>query len=93
MIELLQPGFADRAAELGLEDAALGYDAEPPTIATLEARLDRDIERGTTGAGPHLDEISQSAPATRDLRTFGSQGEQRLAVLALLLAEAELISG
>ncbi len=91
VIELLQPGFADRAAELGLEDASLGYDAELPTISTLEARLDRDIERGTTGAGPHLDEIAVRSGA-RDLRTFGSQGEQRLAVLALLLAEAELIA-
>ena len=27
----------------------------------------------------------------RDLRQFGSQGEQRLAVLSLLLAEAELL--
>ena len=90
-IELLQTGFSERAAELGLEDASLGYDAEPPTIATLEARLDRDIERGTTGAGPHLDEIAVRS-GERDLRTFGSQGEQRLAVLALLLAEAELIT-
>ena len=30
-------------------------------------------------------------PAPRELRSYGSQGEQRLAVLALLLAEAELI--
>ena len=29
--------------------------------------------------------------AERDLRQFGSQGEQRLAVLSLLLAEAELL--
>jgi DNA replication and repair protein RecF len=28
----------------------------------------------------------------RELRAFGSQGEQRLAVLALLLAEAELLT-
>jgi DNA replication and repair protein RecF len=28
----------------------------------------------------------------RDLRSFGSQGEQRLALLALLLAEAETIA-
>ena len=91
MIELLQPGFAARAAELGLEDASLGYDAELPTIATLEARIDRDIERGTTGVGPHLDEIAVRS-GDRDLRAFGSQGEQRLAVLALLLAEAELIT-
>ncbi len=29
----------------------------------------------------------------RDLRSFGSQGEQRLAVLSLLLAEAEVLAG
>ncbi len=91
VIELLQPGFAERAAELGLADASLGYDAELPTIESLETRLERDIERGTTGAGPHLDEIAVRS-GERDLRTFGSQGEQRLAVLALLLAEAELIA-
>ena len=91
VIELLQPGFAERAGELGLPGVSLGYDAEPPTIALLEERLARDIERGTTGAGPHLDEIAIRS-GDRDLRTFGSQGEQRLAVLALLLAEAELIA-
>ncbi len=91
VIALLQPAFAERAAELGLDDASLGYDAEPPTISALEARLDRDIERGVTGVGPHLDEIAVRS-GCRDLRTFGSQGEQRLAVLALLLAEAELIA-
>ena len=32
------------------------------------------------------------AAGARELRGFGSQGEQRLAVLALLLAEAELIA-
>jgi DNA replication and repair protein RecF len=32
------------------------------------------------------------AAGGRELRSFGSQGEQRLAVLALLLAEAELIT-
>ena len=31
------------------------------------------------------------AAGDRDLRSFGSQGEQRLALLALLLAEAELL--
>jgi len=91
VVELLQPGFAERAGELGLPDVSLGYDAEPPTITVLEERLSRDVERGTTGAGPHLDEIAIRS-GDRDLRTFGSQGEQRLAVLALLLAEAELIA-
>ena len=89
-IDLLQPGFAERASELGLTGAALGYDAEPPTIALLENRLDRDIERGITGAGPHLDEIAIRS-ADRDLRAYGSQGEQRLAVLAL--GSCEFIAG
>ena len=56
----------------------------------LESRLDRDLDRGATGAGPHLDDLGVLS-AGRDLRAFGSQGEQRLAVLALLLGEAELL--
>ena len=86
----LQPRFAARAAELGLDDAALSYEAEAPTAAALEARIERDLERGTTSLGPHLDDVGVLS-ADRDLRTFGSQGEQRLAVLALLLGEAELL--
>jgi DNA replication and repair protein RecF len=90
-LELLTPSFAERAGELGLADAELRYDGEPPTLAALEARLARDLDRGVTGVGPHLDDIV-IASGTRDLRSFGSQGEQRLAVLALLLAEAELLA-
>jgi DNA replication and repair protein RecF len=90
-LALLQPPFAERAGELGLADAELRYEGEPLTVAALEQRLDRDIERGVTGVGPHLDDIVLAAGA-RELRSFGSQGEQRLAMLALLLAEAELIT-
>ena len=90
VVALLRPHFAERAAELGLADAGLGYDAEAPTVQELEARSDRDLERGTTGLGPHLDDIAVLS-GDRDLRAFGSQGEQRLAVLALLLGEAELL--
>jgi DNA replication and repair protein RecF len=90
-LALLGPPFAERAGELGLPAAELRYDGEPPTVAALEERLDRDLERGVTGTGPHLDDVVL-ASGTRELRSFGSQGEQRLAVLALLLAEAELIA-
>ena len=86
----LAPGFAERAEELGLPAARMTYEGEPPTVAALDARLDRDLERGSTGLGPHLDDVLLSS-GPRDLRSFGSQGEQRLTVLALLLAEAELI--
>jgi DNA replication and repair protein RecF len=90
VLRLLEPGFAERAGELGLSDARLAYDAEPPTAEALEARLDRDVDRGATGIGPHLDDVV-IASGERDLRRFGSQGEQRLAVLSLLLAEADLL--
>jgi DNA replication and repair protein RecF len=89
-LELLAEPFAACAAELGLPAARLGYDGEPPTVEELERLLPRDLERGTTGAGPHLDEIAIRSD-DRDLRAYGSQGEQRLAVLSLLLAEAHLI--
>jgi DNA replication and repair protein RecF len=87
----LEPSFADRAAELGLERVALRYEGEPPTPEGIAAALERDLERGTTSLGPHLDDVVLAADG-RDLRTFGSQGEQRLALLALLLGEAETIA-
>jgi DNA replication and repair protein RecF len=91
-LALLERPFAAHAAAFDLVDAELRYLGEPPTVEMLEQRFGRDVDRGVTGAGPHLDDIEISAGG-RDLRSFGSQGEQRLAVLALLLAEAELIAG
>jgi DNA replication and repair protein RecF len=88
----LTRGFAERAGELGLEVATLTYEGEPPSAAALVARVDADVARGSTGLGPHLHDV-RIASGGRDLRAFGSQGEQRLALLALLLAEAELVPG
>jgi DNA replication and repair protein RecF len=86
------PRFAERADELGLVAGRLEYAGEAPTREAFEARLDRDLERGATSLGPHLDDVT-IASGSRDLRAFGSQGEQRLAVLSLLLAEYELLAG
>jgi DNA replication and repair protein RecF len=90
LLALLGGPFARFAAALGLGATRLEYEGDPPTVEALEARLDRDLERGATGSGPHLHDVSIAAD-DRDLRAFGSQGEQRTAVLALLLAEAELL--
>jgi len=87
----LQRHFRERAGELGLDDAELGYAGRAPSADELEAATERDLERGTTSLGPHLDDVAVAAGG-RDLRAFGSQGEQRLAVLALLLGEAELLA-
>jgi DNA replication and repair protein RecF len=86
----LGTAFAERAEDLGLPAATLGYDADAPSVEQLESRLQRDTDRGSTSLGPHLDDVV-IASGGRDLRQFGSQGEQRLAVLSLLLAEAELL--
>jgi DNA replication and repair protein RecF len=90
-LALLEPSFEARAAELGLDGAVLRYEGEPPTLEGLTAAFDRDLERGATSLGPHLDDVVLAA-GSRDLRSFGSQGEQRVALLALLLAEAETIA-
>jgi DNA replication and repair protein RecF len=91
VLEQLEPSFVERAGELGLERVSLRYDGEPPTRESLAAALERDLDRGTTSLGPHLDDVELAANG-RDLRSFGSQGQQRLALLALLLAEAETIA-
>jgi DNA replication and repair protein RecF len=86
----LEPGFVQHAALLGLAGTTLSYEERGLPLEELEARLDRDLERGTTGAGPHLRDVVIRA-GDRDLRGFGSQGEQRTAVLALLLAEGVVL--
>jgi DNA replication and repair protein RecF len=91
VIDLIGGPFGEAAHELGLTGARLAYEGDPPSDAELESRLERDLERGSTGIGPHLHDVS-IVSGGRDLRSFGSQGEQRTAVLALLLAEAELLA-
>ena len=65
-VAALQPRFAERAGELGLGGAQLRYEGEPPSPEQLEARTERDLERGTTGLGPHLDDVlSELDPGRR----------------------------
>jgi DNA replication and repair protein RecF len=90
-IAVLAPAFSSSAAKLGLPDAVLAYDGDAVTTAEYEERFARDLERGLTGAGPHLHDVRIEAGG-RELRSFGSQGEQRVAVLALVLAEAESLA-
>jgi DNA replication and repair protein RecF len=93
----LRDGFATAAAELGMAGGAtLRYrprsDADTPEAlaAELAERLPGDLERGFTGHGPHRDELVLLRDG-RELRVFGSQGEQRLGLLALLLAERAVL--
>jgi DNA replication and repair protein RecF len=91
--ERLAGSFAALAAAVGLDgEATLRYaprsDAETAAQLEMELRERRasDLERGHTGHGPHLDELALELER-RSLRRFGSQGEQRAALLALLFSE------
>ncbi len=83
----------------GGETLALTYEgAGGETLAeiegTLEAELkrnrERDLQFAVTHVGPQRDDIAITADGV-DLRSFGSQGQQRTAALSLKLAEMELL--
>jgi DNA replication and repair protein RecF len=97
-VDRLREPFARRAEQLGLrEGAALEYRprsraAGPREFAAeLQERLESDLRRGFSAHGPHRDELALLSGG-RELRVFGSQGEQRLALLALLLAERAVLA-
>ncbi len=68
--------------ELSLKEMAMRFKE------TLQSRWKMDAYRGQTGVGPQRDEL-QFLVNGRDLRLYGSRGQNRTAVLALKLAELE----
>jgi DNA replication and repair protein RecF len=54
----------------------------------LAQRLPRDLERGYTTCGPHMDDVLLGIGG-RAAKLYGSQGQQRAYVLALRIAEVE----
>ena len=92
-IELLSPEFTSAASDLGLPgEGSLKYRARSDATtreelaAQFAERRAADVERGYSQHGPHLDELEISVGG-RAIRSAGSQGEQRAALLSLLFAE------
>src|SRR5215210_6473271 len=97
-IDGLRPLFSELAANLGLPgEAELRYRPRSPATdadglaAELAERRPADLERGFTAHGPHRDEL-QLLLGSAPLRAYGSQGQQRAALLALLFAERALLA-
>lgn len=97
-IEAIQAPFAATGEELGLLGGpTLRYrsvgavDDIAGFTEALRERREADLTRGFTTFGPHRDEVVLKH-AGREVRTYGSQGQQRLTLLALLLAECEAIA-
>ena len=91
----LRERFATHAAALGLEgEVELAYrprsraQSADELAAELAERVDGDVDRGFTGHGPHRDDLALRRDG-RELRSYGSRGQVRLGLLALLLAERE----
>ena len=97
-VDALRPLFADLAGRLGLPGEAelryrprSGAGTEEGLVAELVERRGADLERGFTAHGPHRDEL-QLLLGDLSLRAYGSQGQQRAALLALLFAERALLA-
>ena len=97
-VDLVGPPAQEIADELGLPgELEIRYrprskaDDVASFVAELAERRGSDLERGFSGHGPHRDELLLSREG-RELRVYGSQGEQRVALLALLLAERQVLA-
>jgi DNA replication and repair protein RecF len=97
-VAAVAPHFTERGRDLGLPDPVeLRYlpRSKAPDLEGLRQELFErragDVERGFTQHGPHRDDVSL-VHGGRLLRTLGSQGQQRVGLLALLFAERDVLA-
>ena len=96
LANLMQRRISDNQENLAIAYEIHGSSAEVTNdLASwynkeLRNHRDLDIMRGSTSRGPHHDDIILTVNGI-NLRTFGSQGQQRTGVLSLKLAELEFI--
>jgi recF protein len=90
----LQPEAARCHAEIASgERLEIEYVGPPADLAeAVHNSLAEDLRRGSTSIGPHRDDLRVVLDG-REARAYGSQGQQRTAVVSLKLAEAALVAG
>jgi len=66
------------------------FDNKEQFLQKLNDSLYKEIEQGFTLYGPHRDDLDIEADG-KDIKSYGSQGQHRSAVLALKLAQADMI--
>ena len=88
----LQPEAARCHAQIAAgERLEIRYEGPPENLAeAVNKSLGEDLRRGTTSVGPHRDDLAILLDG-EDARAYGSQGQQRTAVVSLKLAESVLI--
>jgi DNA replication and repair protein RecF len=90
--DLAETAAVGHAAISGGEVLELRY-AGPPDdlLAALQRARGDDVRRGSTGFGPHRDDVVIRLN-DRDARAFASQGQQRTAVIGIKLAETAVVA-
>jgi DNA replication and repair protein RecF len=106
VLETMAGPLAEAHAEIAPDEAAearlnLSYATNAPPVPgesprdALARRLtdtaEKEVWNGSTLIGPHRDDLVFSL-AGRDLASFASRGQQRTAILALKLAELDLLT-
>lgn len=94
LAKLAHSYLTDNKEELSLSyteyKSSTKEDLKQELISLYEKNLEKDLSLGFTSVGPHRDDIKIVVNGI-DIRTFGSQGQQRTAALSLKLAELEII--
>jgi DNA replication and repair protein RecF len=106
LLEVLAGPLAAAHAEIAPDEAAaarlaLSYSTNAPALPGETARqalarrladtADKEVWNGSTLIGPHRDDLVFEL-AGRDLASFASRGQQRTAILALKLAELDVLT-
>lgn len=76
--------------EIRYQPSVTAGDGERDILDALLAAREMDARRLITSAGPHRDDV-QILVGGRDVRAFGSQGQQRTAALAMRLSELDVM--
>ena len=99
LANLMQRRISAGKENLSLSYELSGCEEEAPCVTAdlvpwynkkLEESIELDILRGSTSIGPQRDDILLEVNGI-NLRSFGSQGQQRTGVLALKLSELEFL--
>lgn len=94
LADRMQKIFSAQAESLSVVYDMRGLDSQGDIAETflkaLRARRFKDIRRGSTSLGAHLDDLKFFVNG-KELKHFGSQGQLRTAALALKLSELEFL--